>query len=163
MNLSSNNQLSSVLPLEALAVTTTLGRWPRVPPNQVSPRHHTSPWLPKHLHINTSQLISCHASTCQLSPVLDWETQCRARAVLVTTVSPTPSSSGPDQAGVWFVVCFFFLSFCYFSWAAPAAYGGSQARGLIGAVAAGLHQSHSNLGSELHLRPTPQLTATPDP
>ena len=33
--------------------------------------------------------------------------------------------------------------------AAPAAYGGSQARGLIGAVATGLLQSHSNAGSEL--------------
>ena len=43
------------------------------------------------------------------------------------------------------------------------AYGGSQARGLIGAVAAGLHQSHSNARSELHLQPTPQLMATPDP
>jgi len=32
----------------------------------------------------------------------------------------------------------------------------------IGAVAASLRQSHSNLGSEPHLRPTPQLTATPD-
>ena len=30
------------------------------------------------------------------------------------------------------------------SWAAPAAYGGSQARGRIGAVATGLRQSHSN-------------------
>ena len=48
------------------------------------------------------------------------------------------------------------------SWAAPAAYGGSQARGPIGAVAAGLRQSHSNAGSELHLRPTPQLTEMPD-
>ena len=47
--------------------------------------------------------------------------------------------------------------------AASAAYGGSQARGLIGAVAAGLHQSHSNVGSELRLRPTPQVAATPDP
>ena len=47
--------------------------------------------------------------------------------------------------------------------ATPVAYGGSQARGLIGAVAAGLHQSHSNVGSEPHLQPTPQLTATPDP
>ena len=28
-------------------------------------------------------------------------------------------------------------------WAAPAAYGGSQARGHIGAVAASLHHSHS--------------------
>ena len=48
------------------------------------------------------------------------------------------------------------------SWAAPAAYGGSQARGLIGAVATGLRQSHSNAGSEPRLQPTPQLTATPD-
>ena len=58
----------------------------------------------------------------------------------------------------------FFLSFCLFaiSWAAPWAYGGSQARGLIRAVAASLRQSHSNSRSELRLRPTPQLTATPD-
>ena len=57
---------------------------------------------------------------------------------------------------------FFFFAFCRFR-AAPMAYGGSQARGLIGAVAAGLHQSHSNARSELHLQPTPQLMATPDP
>ena len=64
----------------------------------------------------------------------------------------------------------FFLSFVVvvvaISWAAPAAYGGSQARGRIGAVATGLRQSHSNAGSEPHLQPTPipqlQLTATPD-
>ena len=42
---------------------------------------------------------------------------------------------------------FFFLFFLFFFWlfafsgAAPAAYGGSQARGLIGATAAGLHHS----------------------
>ena len=51
--------------------------------------------------------------------------------------------------------------------ATPMAYGGSQARGPIRAVAAGLRQSHSNGGSEPRLRPTPQLTtpqltATPD-
>ena len=49
------------------------------------------------------------------------------------------------------------------SWAAPAAYGGSQARGRIGAVATGLRQSHSNAGSKPCLLPTPQLTATLDP
>ena len=49
--------------------------------------------------------------------------------------------------------------FLPFSWATPVANGGSQARGLIGAVAAG----HSNAGSEPRLQPTPQLTATPDP
>ena len=43
------------------------------------------------------------------------------------------------------------------------AYGGSQARGVIEAVAAGLRRSHSNVGSELRLRPTPQLTATQIP
>ena len=49
----------------------------------------------------------------------------------------------------FFLSFFFFLTviylfiFCLFaiSRAAPAAYGGSQARGLIGAVAAGLHHS----------------------
>ena len=47
--------------------------------------------------------------------------------------------------------------------ATPTAYRDSQARGRIGATAAGLRYSHSNLGSEPHLWPTPQLTATPDP
>ena len=41
--------------------------------------------------------------------------------------------------------------FFAFSRAAPVAYGDSQARGLIGAVATGLHHSHSNAGSELCL------------
>ena len=58
---------------------------------------------------------------------------------------------------------YFFFVFLLFLWAAPAAYGGSQARGLIGAVATGLRQSHSNEGSELRLQPTPQLTAMTDP
>jgi len=58
---------------------------------------------------------------------------------------------------------FVFVFVCLFSSTTPAAYGVSQARGLIGAVAAGLCQSHSNVGSELRLQPTPQLTATPDP
>ena len=35
--------------------------------------------------------------------------------------------------------------------AALATYGGSQARGPIGVVAAGLRHSHSNVGTEPHL------------
>ena len=50
-----------------------------------------------------------------------------------------------------------------FSRAAPAAYGGSQDRGRIRAAAADLRHSHSNSGPEPCLRPTPQLTAMPDP
>ena len=44
-----------------------------------------------------------------------------------------------------------------------SAYGGFQARGPIGAVASGLHHSHSNAGSKPYLQPTPHLMATPDP
>ena len=51
----------------------------------------------------------------------------------------------------------------FFSRAAPEAYGGSQARGQIGAAAAGIHHSHSNVGYKLRLRPTPQHMATLDP
>ena len=47
--------------------------------------------------------------------------------------------------------------------AADATYGSSRARGGIGGTAASLHHNHDNLGSKLCLRPTPQLTATPDP
>ena len=47
--------------------------------------------------------------------------------------------------------------------AAPAAYRVSKARGQIAGTAASLRHSHSNIGSELHLRPTPQLMAMPDP
>ena len=54
------------------------------------------------------------------------------------------------------------IVFCFFR-AAPVAYGGCQARGRIGATAADLHHSHSNAGSELLLRPIPQLMAMPDP
>ena len=83
--------------------------------------------------------------------------------VILSIVNSDESSTG-CTLGVFVVVvfvCLFFV-FLLFLWAAPTAYGGSQARGLIGAAAAGLHQSHSNLGPELRLQPTPQLTATPD-
>ena len=56
---------------------------------------------------------------------------------------------------------FLFFVFCLFR-VTSAAWGGSQAGGLIGAVTAGLHHSHSNAGSKPHLRPTPQLKASPD-
>ena len=43
---------------------------------------------------------------------------------------------------------FFFVFFVCLFRAVPAAHGGSQVRGQIGAVAAILHHSHSNVGSE---------------
>ena len=63
----------------------------------------------------------------------------------------------------FFLFLFFFYFFLLFLWASPVAYEGSQARNPVGAVAAGLHQSHSNVGSKPRIQPTPQLTATLDP
>ena len=57
----------------------------------------------------------------------------------------------------------FFLCLFVLFRAVPTTYGGSQARGLIGAVAASLCHSHRNLGSQLCLQPTLQLRAMPDP
>ena len=54
---------------------------------------------------------------------------------------------------------FFFLLFR----AAPVAFGSSQARGQIRAIAASLHHSYSNTRSAPHLQPTPQLTDMSDP
>ena len=52
-----------------------------------------------------------------------------------------------------------YLFICLFR-ATPMAYGGSQARNLMGASAASLHHSDSNARSELCLQPTSQLMAT---
>ena len=57
---------------------------------------------------------------------------------------------------------FFFFFFGLFT-TIPTAHGGSQATGQIGAVATGLHHSHSIGGSEPCLWPTPQLKAMSDP
>ena len=70
-----------------------------------------------------------------------------------------PGSHGPSVS----IIFFFFFVFLSFSRATPVASGGSQARGRIRGVAAGLHQSHSKARSQLSLRPSPQLMATPDP
>ena len=62
------------------------------------------------------------------------------------------------------IFSFFFFFFFFFAiWRFFLTYGGSQARGRIGAVAVRLHQSHSNVGFQPRLQPTPQLMSTPDP
>ena len=58
-----------------------------------------------------------------------------------------------------FRVLFYFSLFVFLG-SHVEAYGGSQARGRIGAVGARLHHSHSNTGSEPHLQSTPQFMAT---
>ena len=63
-----------------------------------------------------------------------------------------------------FCCIYLFIYICpFFFRAIPAACGISQARAQIGATAAGLHHSHSNVRSESHLQPTLQLMAMLDP
>ena len=68
-----------------------------------------------------------------------------------------------DQSSI-IILCLyviFFFFFCLF-WATPtAAYWSYQAWGQIGTAAANLCHRRSSAESELCLRPTPQLTATP--
>ena len=78
------------------------------------------------------------------------------KSVLITTKNTY------YQKYIWYWSFFLFFLFLLFR-ATPKAYEVSQPRGQIGAMAASLHHSHSNKGSKLHLWPTPQLTATPDP
>ena len=66
------------------------------------------------------------------------------------------------MGNLFYVFNFYFFCLMLFR-AALVAYGGSQARGLIGAVATSLPQSHSNAGSKPRLQPTPVLTAILDP
>ena len=70
---------------------------------------------------------------------------------------------------LFYVILFYFILFYLFYFilfylfrAAPVAYVGSQARGLIGATAASLCHSHSNARSKLRLQLAPQLMAMPD-
>ena len=89
-----------------------------------------------------------------------WKVGSRPGFLLLDLAGPLLWCFWPSQT----VCCYGnYLFIFFFFGAAPTAYGGSQARGLIGAVATSLHQRHSNTGSELRLRPRPQRTATPDP
>ena len=70
---------------------------------------------------------------------------------------------GRAKKWVQFFFVFVFLPFLG-AGRLPMAYGGCQGRGLIGAVAASLRQSHSNSRSEpRRLQPMPQLKTTQDP
>ena len=87
-----------------------------------------------------------------MEPISSW---------LLRIVTTEPTTGTPKNTAL----LHFYFIFCLsaISRATPMAYGGSQARGQIGTVAASLRQGHSNEGSEPGLQPTPQLMATPDP
>ena len=88
------------------------------------------PWVPPHMlrsYLQAEAPESCPSSPSRASP---------------------PAWDLPHFCTLGFFF-FFFFSFCFR--ATPVAYGGSQARGQIGAVANSLHHSHSNTRSKLRL------------
>ena len=101
-------------------------------------------------------------------PSLLWQWD---RPAAVTQIRPLGLGHGPKKTNqktpqnFRLTNLFFFFFFFFFGLfrSETAAYVGSQTRGTIGATAAGLYHSHSNAGSRLHLRSTPQLMAMPDP
>ena len=97
--------------------------------------------------------------------LLSWSSQSLAWASHKLPINFCHGAPHYQEALVFFLFCFVFVFFCLsaFLRAAPAARGGSQARGLIRATAASQYHSHSNTRSEPHLQSTPQLLAMPDP
>ena len=106
-------------------------------------------WDPKHVHVG---LLGPSFFICKMSTLQGY---CMWNAWHVVDINKWLQF-------LFFVFCFLFFFFLLFR-APHVAYGGSQARGLISAVAAGLHQIHSHSRYEPCLQPTPQLTAMPDP
>ena len=92
---------------------------------------------------------------------VDFLTHCR-RLGIELALHGHPSHCNQILNPLCHLVLFIYLFFNLFR-ATPTTYGGSQARGQIGAVAADLDHSHSNEGSKPHLQPIPQLSAMLDP
>ena len=99
--------------------------------------------------LNTSSDV--RSSACLFPPC--------AFHLYLTLVIHIKKSSGENAHEFGRMNSFFFFLYR----AAPVAYGGSQARGQIRAVAASLRHSHRNAGYEPHLQLTPQLMAMQDP
>ena len=120
----------------------------------VSPVHMEKSALPR-LHISLASPSLCLDS----GPLWMSSSHLTLPFCVFVTLGLQSCFSSPEFIYFLFIFIFIFLVFLPF----PVAYGGSQARNPNRAVAAGLCQSHSNVGSEPHLRPTPQLTAMLDP
>ena len=129
-----------------------------------------SVWLWPGLLLNTSPLTQpfCQAAkvlcSCPRTSPRPPQKACLSdtwRATFLHALPPSLYSpfSFIDLTTVQYSIFLFLLFFR----ATPAAYGGSQARGRIGATAASLHHSHSNTRSKPCLWFTQKLTATQDP
>ena len=116
---------------------------------------------PSRQHLQLLSICQQVAQTTQRDVQVDYLGVKRMSLLLCVTETLLPLDGKSQLPSTRILFLPAHLFFFFFFRAIPAAYGGSQARSQIRAVAAGL--CHSNVGSELHLRPTPQLMAMSDP
>ena len=107
-------------------------------------------WNPKGTPGHTGQGSGCHPLASEAMAFNQSQSYTRILNPLPSREAQHPKGDAEEK--------FFFFFFGLFR-AALRTYGCSQAKGQIGATAAGLHHSHSNPGSELP--PTPQFMAAP--
>ena len=91
--------------------------------------------------------------------------ECHSTSMGSDFLKVLPSDWGTGSTILILTLFILFISFHFILLlrVAPVAYGGSQARSLIGATAASPRHSHSNARSKPSLQPTPELTAILDP
>ena len=107
--------------------------------------------------------LSCGVGLrCSLDPILRWLAAAALIQPLAWELSYAVGVALKSKQTNKHSFIFLFFIFGLF-WTAPTAYGGSQAMGPFGAVAAGLCHSHINPGSEPCLQCVPQLTMMPGP
>ena len=123
--------------------------------------------FPHYQPSKASRLISSVCGSLQYGVTFSSLSSPFCSPTALTIISSSPAVPSPHGSKLW---PFFkardkcYLSFFFFfPMVTPAAYGGFQVKGQIGATAASLCHSHSNTGSKPHLWPTTQLVATPDP
>ena len=108
-----------------------------------------------HQHVHMSRVGHVHSDLARKEHglVSSAELGDRGREVqgLLQQFKEKPKPSPPPLINRFLSVCLSFFSFM----AVAMAYGESQARGQIGAAAAGLRHSHSSARAEPHLRPMP--------
>ena len=168
--------VKSELQLQAYTMATA-ATYTTAPSNTSTLTHWGRPGIKTHIFMDTSQIHSHWATTGTSGSWLVLRLLFRQQKSSISLGQGNKSTSHQFLLEIWLplmslrskwelllgtkeslhpdVPCNFFFFPCLFR-ATPTAYGGSQTRGPIGAVATGLHHSHSNVGSKPHLQPTRQ-------
>ena len=108
--------------------------------------------LPAHGSLSRAGAGELSPAICFCSPARPWV---QVHRLVWLSLRPEWKTSSSRHPAAWVShsnsIQLFRLFVCLFFRAALLAFGGSQARGGIGATAASLHHSHSNAGSQPHL------------